>query len=357
MRRAAVMLLLLPLLSLLLCGGASAVGQAEEQLPENVREICGAAGEDGRYDAEGALKRLADSFVQKIEASLRAEVGSAASMAAIALAVSLAMTFCDGDTIKLYINATGVCALAFILIGRMDGIVNEIRETLYLLRDYSKAAVPAVFAAAAASGAAVSAGAKYSAVCMALDVMMNTSHKLVIPLVNAYTALAVSVALFDNPVLEALKRTIKWCSVTLMTGLTLAFSAFIGITGLVTGGLDAVAVKTARTVISTTLPVVGGIVSDAASAVLSSAALIRNTAGAVGMIAVCALCAGPFAALLAKSLVIKAGSAVCAAVPGISLSRFLSDVGTAVNLLLGLLGCSAVMLFISLSSAIRTVGA
>ena len=94
-----------------------------------------------------------------------------------------------------------------------------------------------------------------------------------------------------------------------------------------------------------------------ASAVLSSAALIRNTAGAVGMIAVCALCAGPFAALLAKSLVIKAGSAVCAAVSGISLSRFLSDIGTAVNLLLGLLGCSAVMLFISLSSAIRTVGA
>lgn len=356
MRRAAVFALTLLALLMLPCAGAFAIGEAEKELPEEAREICGSVADDGKYDAQGALKRLVDTFFKKIEEAVKAEIGAGASIAAIAVAVSLAMSFCDDERICLYINAIGVCSLAVILIGRMDGIVSEITETLFLLRDYSKAAIPAVFAVAAASGAALSAGAKYSAVCMALDVLMNTSHKLIIPLVNAYMAIVLSVAIFDNALLDAVKKVIKWCAVTLMTGLTLAFSAFIGITGLVTGGLDAVAVKTTRTVISTTLPVVGGIVSDAASAVLSSAALIRNAAGAAGMIAVCAVCIGPFAALLVKSLIIKAGSAVCGAVPGISLSRFLSDVAAAVNMLLGLLGCSTVILFVSLSAAVRTVG-
>lgn len=343
--------------TLLLIGGceACAIGEAEEKLPEEARKIIGTLPEDGRYEPEGALQRLADSFFEKLRASLKAELGVAASIAAVAVAVSLALSLCDDGRIRLYINAVGVCTLAVLLLGRMDSIVSEITATLHLLRDYSKAAIPAVFAAAAAGGAAVSAGAKYSAVCMALDVLMNTSHTLILPLVNAYTALSLSTAIFDNAILAGLKRIAKWCAVTVMTGLTLAFSAFIGLTGLVTGSIDAVAVKTARTVISGTLPVVGGIVSDAASAVLSSAALLRNTSGAVGMIAVCALCVGPFAALLVKSLLMKAGSAVCEAVPGLSLSRFLSDVGTTVNMLLGLLGCSTVMFFVSLTSAVRTV--
>ena len=336
---------------------AYAIGEAEERLPEEAREIIGTITADGSYEPESALKRLAESFFEKLRSSLKANLSIAASVMAVAAAVSLGLSFCDDGRIKLYINAVGVCTLAMLLIGRMDSIVSEITAALELLRDYSKAAIPAVFAAAAAGGAAVSAGAKYSAVCMALDVLMNTAHKLILPLINAFTALALSTAIFDNSILSGLKRMIKWCAVTVMTGLTLAFSALIGLTGLVTGSIDAVAVKTARTVISGTLPVVGGIVSDAASAVLSSAALLRNTAGAVGMIAVCALCVGPFAALLVKSLMMKAGSAVCEAVPGLSLSRFLSDVGTAVNMLLGLLGCSTVMFFVSLSSAVRTVGA
>ena len=336
---------------------AYAIGEAEEKLPEEAREIIGTVTGDGSYEAEGALKRLAESFFEKLRSSLKANLSAAASVMAVAAAVSLGLSFCDDGRIKLYINVVGVCTLAMLLIGRMDSIVSEITAALELLRDYSKAAIPAVFAAAAASGAAVSAGARYSAVCMALDVLMNTSHKLILPLINAFTALALSTAIFENSILTGLKRMIKWCAVTVMTGLTLAFSALIGLTGLVTGSVDAVAVKTARTVISGTLPVVGGIVSDAASAVLSSAALLRNTAGAVGMIAVCALCVGPFAALLVKSLMMKAGSAVCEAVPGLSLSRFLSDMGTAVNMLLGLLGCSTVMFFVSLSSAVRTVSA
>lgn len=335
---------------------AYALGEAEKTLPEDAGRIIGEVTDDGAYDTEGALKRLVDSFFENIRSSLRSELAIGVSVAMIAFAVSLAISFCDNGRIRLCINAVGVCSLAALLVGGMDSIVSEISVSLNLLRDYAKAAIPTVFAAAAAGGAAVSAGAKYSAVCMALDVLMNTSHKLILPLVNAFTALSISTAIFDDPILTALKRILKWCAVTVMTGLTLAFSAFIGITGLVTGSVDAVAVKTARTVISSTLPVVGGIVSDAASAVLSSAALIRNTAGAVGMVAVCALCVGPFAALLVKSLIMKAGSAVCEAVPGLSLSRFLSDVGTAVNMLLGLLGCSTVMLFVSLSSAIRTVG-
>ena len=48
--------------------------------------------------------------------------------------------------------------------------------------------------------------------------------------------------------------------------------------------------------------VVGGMVSDASAAVLAAANLIRNCAGVFGLVAVCAICAGPFAVLSVRTL-------------------------------------------------------
>ncbi len=67
-----------------------------------------------------------------------------------------------------------------------------------------------------------------------------------------------------------------------MTGMTISFTAYIGMTGVITSSTDAAAVKTVRTVISTVLPVVGGMISDASGSVLAAAGVIRSCAGAFG---------------------------------------------------------------------------
>ena len=48
-------------------------------------------------------------------------------------------------------------------------------------------------------------------------------------------------------------------------------------------------------------------------------------------------------------------AAVCEMVPGSRLTGFISDLATAMNLLLGLLGTVSIILFISFMSAIRVV--
>ena len=121
------------------------------------------------------------------------------------------------------------------------------------------------------------------------------------------------------------------------------------------GTADAAAVKTAKTVISTALPVVGGILSDASASVLSAAGVIRASAGAFSLVAVCALCIAPFARLGVKLIVFKAASAVAETVPNGRMSALLDDIGTAMGILAGTVGSFAVILFFSFTSAIRAV--
>ena len=147
----------------------------------------------------------------------------------------------------------------------------------------------------------------------------------------------------------------RWCAVTAMTAVTLAFSAYMAISGVIAGSTDAIVVKTAKTVISSALPVVGGILSDSASLLLSAASFIRNTAGVFSLIGVCALCAGPFASLGVKMLLYKATAAAADILPGGRLSRLINEMGSAFGMLLSLVGCCGIMLFLSIMSGMRAV--
>ena len=178
-----------------------------------------------------------------------------------------------------------------------------------------------------------------------------------IPLIYAYLALCVCRSIFPNAVLNAAVSMSKWLAVSMMTLLTTGVSAYIGLTAALTGGADAMAVKGTKTVIASALPVVGGILSDAASVVLAGAAVIKNAAGVFALIGVCALSITPFAAIGAKLLLFRLCAAIAAAAEGKRLAGLLGDMGSALGMLLGVLGSLTLLLFLSFMAAIRTVSA
>lgn len=324
-------------------------------LDKETKEISGDIGADGNYDAPGALKRLWKRIFENALTALEDNGRSILSLAAIALLSSCAACFAADKTIQSYIDIAGVCVAAALVMDGVDGLVVQTADALNAMAAYSRAAIPAVFTAAVSCGSVVSAPAKYAAATIAIDILMSMARSVLIPLVYAYLALALSGGVFDNALLKSCKRLVKWVAGTLLTGFTMAFGAFISISSLVTGSADALAVKTTRTIISTALPVVGGIISDAASTVLAAASMIRNSAGALSLVAVCALCAGPFVLLGVKMLLFRMTAAACEMLPNGKMSAFIGDVAVALSMLLGLLGCCAIMLFISFTAAIRVV--
>lgn len=331
------------------------VREAESAVPDDARDISGTIEPDGTYDAAGALERLWRRIINDAAEELRGNVQSAAALVAIAMCSALAGSLTKDAAIRDYISIASVCAAAALLVGGVDGLVSQTSTALARMSDYSRAALPAIFTAAAACGAVVSASARYAAVCVAIDILMSAAQRVVIPLTYAFLALSLCDGIFDNALIKTCQRFSKWVATTFMTVFTILFSGYIGLTGIVTSGVDAVAARTARTVISTALPVVGGIISDAASTVLSAAQMIKNSAGALSLVAVAALCAGPFVTLSVKILLFRAAATACDMVPNTRLSSFVGDVGTALRMLLGLVGCCAIMLFISFTAAIKVV--
>ena len=337
---------------------AEILGEAyrmEESLPEESREISGKLKLDGSYDAEGALRRLGTHFLEQLHQRAKEEYDAILSLIGLALLSSMASGLCTVIPIRETIDRLSCCAAALLLTDSVNALFSQASNTIFQLSDYSHAALPVVFTISAASGAIVSAPARYSASCLAMDMMITAAQRVMIPAIYAYLALAVSESLFGNSVLQMLMNLTKWVITSLLTILTLGFGAYLSLTGLISGSADALAVKSARTVIARSLPIVGGILSDSASVFLSAASIIRNSAGVFSLIAVCSLCLAPVTLLLVKTMAFKLTALVVDFQPGSHLAKLLGSMGTVFSMLLALVGCCSAMLLISLASGVRAV--
>lgn len=327
----------------------------ETALDDESRQISGELEIDGSYDFKSALERLWSNAVLKAADKLKYELKYGLELTAISLLCSCAAVFVKDNKMLPYINIVSCASASMIIAGSFEGIINQASDALQMLSDYSKAVLPAVFTSAAACGAVSSSAAKYAAVTIAIDIIMSAAQKFIIPMIYAYLAICIARSIFDNPLLASAAKMTKWCATTLMTMMTLAFSSYISITGVIAGSSDAVAVKTARTIISNSLPVVGGIIADASGVVLSAASVIKNSIGVFALISVCAICVGPFVELSVKMLVFRAAAAACDMLDGGKLPGLINDVGNSFSMLLGLVGCCGIMLFISIMAAIKVV--
>ena len=107
--------------------------------------------------------------------------------------------------------------------------------------------------------------------------------------------------------------------------------------------------------ISRAIPVVGGILADASESVLAGAGILKGTVGAAGMLVVLAICLTPFLHLAVHYLMYKAAAALCGLVAQPGLSKLIDTVGSAFGLILGMTGAAALLLMVSLVSAITAV--
>lgn len=332
--------------------GADAI---EEAVPESVQDISGELALDGSYNTPNALERLWQKFISDVKKYIKNDIKTASALIGISFLCAACSTLCSDKSAEKFVSTVGCCAVVYLTVSGAEGVLNAAELSLTQLSDYSKAALPVIFTASAASGAALSAPGRYAAVCLALDIMMSAAQKVIIPLICTYLALSISCSVFSETFVRSAAQFAKKAIVSVMTAMTIAFSAYIGITGLVSGSMDAVAVKTAKTIISTSMPVVGGIISDAASTILSAASVVKNSSGVFSLIVVCALSAGPFAMLSVKMAMFKLASAAAEAAPNGKIAALLNDIGSAFGMLTGLVGCCAVMLFISFVSGIKAV--
>ena len=330
-------------------------GLDEVETPDAAKELLPDISPTSPGDWQENLGELLNGGLSRSGGFVREAVRTAASMLAVALLCSM-VTQMEEKRSQDAVLLAGTLAIALLGVGGFRSMVALGRETLGELRSFSMLLLPALTAASAASGSIAGGGAVYAASIVVSDVLTTLIDKLLIPLLYAFLAISTANAVLREQNLTMLR---DWIKRLLTSGLKLtvfAFTAYISLSGVISGAGDAAAVRAAKLALSAAVPVVGGMISDASETVLVSARMIKTGAGAFGMAAVLAICLLPLIRLGVQHLILKLTAALCETVTEKPLSGMIDSVSDALGFLMAMTAAAGFMLLISCVSFLKVAG-
>lgn len=334
------------------------------ELPEDLTDALPEAAEDvleiGDLSGPGGFSQglagIAERLAGEVKTVLRQRLRGAASILLVAVACGAVDGFAQGTGKgTAFLPMAGALAVTLLTAGSLEDLIGLGAETIGELNVFSKALLPTLAAATAASGAVTTATFQQVTTVFLADLLMELIDGLLIPLVYLYIgALAAGACLPENrlgAIAEALKKIVTW----MLTSSLLLFTVYLSTVRVIAGAADGASVKVAKAAISGAVPVVGGIIAEAAETVLAGAGMLKNTIGVFGMLAILAACAYPFLQLGVQYLLYKLSAFLAAAVGAPELCKLIDGLGGAFGLVLGMTGSCALLLLVSVLSSVAAV--
>lgn len=306
-------------------------------------------------DAFGAgLLELLQNVVRRIRPELDAAVQSCSGIVFAAMLFSLLPLL--SERIKPTAALAGTVTIGAMLLRPMGTMIGYASDTVLEICNYGKLICPVLTAALAAQGGITASGALYTGTTIFITILSMLASRWFVPMIYLYLVFSVGHSALGAEIMkkigDAIKNILNWLVKTLLV----VFTSYMSITGVVSGTTDAAALKATKVTISSVVPVVGGILSDASESVLVSMGILKNAAGVYGILAVLAVAAGPFLSVGVQYLLLKLSAAICGLFGNKGISGMVGDFSTAMGLLLAMVASGCLMVLISTVCYLKGLG-
>lgn len=254
------------------------------------------------------------------------------------------------------ISLAGSVTIASLIFQHTSVMIRYASDTVWELCEYGKLLCPVLTTALAAQGGIHTSAALYTGTTAFITLLGMLVSRLIIPMVYFFLAFSVAYCALKEESMKKLADTVKSILNWLLKTVLIVFTTYMSVTGVVSGSTDAAALKAAKVTISSTVPVVGGILSDASESVLVSMAVMKNAAGIYGILAVLAVFMGPFIKVGLQYLLLKMSSALCGFFANKEIAMLIESFSSAMGILLAMVAASCMLVLISTVCFMKGIG-
>ncbi|MBR6107058.1 MAG: hypothetical protein IKQ39_03530 [Oscillospiraceae bacterium] len=329
------------------------LSQADEMVPEAAREALSES-EISFQEPESVLELSPSDYLHRFLRTLKQEAAAPLTLLGALLSLTLLSSLLSGlsDTVTEsgMRRLVGTLCVLICTAGAARPLCGCLRRTAEALQTgqlFMLSFVP-VFSAFLAAGGHAASGAAYQVFILFLsETVMQLTNALLFPLLQ--TAAAIGIVDAVNPELRlggfvsGFRTAVTWTLTSLMT----LFSALLSVRSFVAASADSLAAKSVKLLSSSLIPIVGSAVSDAYGTVQGSLRLVRNGAGAIGILVLLALILPPLLSLLLYRAVFAAARIFADAAGTDALSALFKHIQSVLAAAFAMLICFAVMLIFS----------
>ena len=231
----------------------------------------------------------------------------------------------------------GYCVFAGIIVSVFAELISPARETIENLIAMIKSAIPVLLTLLTLSGGVTTSSFMSPLLLSLINIVSAVLGEFLISVIIATVSLSVADRMSDkiniSSAVKSLKQFVKWVLLFCMA----IYSGIYGVYGLAGSALDNRLGKATRFAVGSSVPVVGGVVSDSIETIIGTVSALRSITGIVGVVAICVVAVMPLIKIAMVMWMFRLSAVVLEPVSNIKIVQLTSDIADSTSMLFAIL--------------------
>lgn len=334
---------------------SSYIDKSEEYIKDydiDIKEIFDEANTTGKIDNTKLygiiMKILGEEFKQNINSVL--SIIMICVIYAIIKSVSEDLNNSSISKIVFYVQ---YIIIVTIIMQNFSVIIESMKNTIANLVDFMNMLVPVLSTLMVFTGSITTTSVVQPILLIIITVFANIVQNILIPIVLIIIALLIISKITDRVQVDKLSKMLKSSVIWTLGILLTIFVGVLSLEGTLSSSIDGITAKTAKAVVTSTIPVVGKVLADSIDSVLGCGIILKNSVGFIGVIVVLAICLSPILKLFILSITYSLAAGLIEPLTDSKISKLLEEMGDIFKLLLGIICTFSFMLIIGVTLALK----
>lgn len=334
---------------------SSYIDKSEEYIKDydiDIKEIFDEANTTGQIDNTKlygiVMKILGEEFKQNINSVL--SIIMICVIYAIIKSVSEDLNNSSISKIVFYVQ---YIIIVTIIMQNFSVIIESMKNTIANLVDFMNMLVPVLSTLMVFTGSIATTSVVQPILLIIITVFANIVQNILIPIVLIIIALLIISKITDRVQVDKLSKMLKSSVIWTIGILLTIFVGVLSLEGTLSSSIDGITAKTAKAVVTSTIPVVGKVLADSIDSVLGCGIILKNSVGFIGVVVVLAICISPILKLFILSITYSLAAGLIEPLTDSKISKLLEEMGDIFKLLLGIICTFSFMLIIGVTLALK----
>ena len=295
-------------------------------------------------------------FLKKLGKEVQLGAKSLAGILAIIIIHSILKAISDGlenNSISRLIYFAQYIAIVVIIMNNFSSTINLVRETTENLVGFINTLIPLLISLMVYTGSVATTTVLEPVILFMINFIGNLIQGVLIPVILIIVAISIISKISDQIQISKISKFLKSSAVWFLGIILTIFVGIVSLEGSLTNSVDGITAKTAKAIVSSTVPIVGKILGDAVESVLGCGIILKNAVGFVGIIIILGICIMPILKVAVLTVSYKLMASITQVIADEKIVSLLDEIGDIFKILLAILVSISFMVIIGVAVLIK----
>ena len=306
----------------------------------------------GKIDNKSIYKKVINLLGKEIISSLKILISILVIIVIHGILKSITDNL-ENTSISQIIYFVQYILIVTLIMSNFTEIIKIVKETANDLVGFINVLIPLLLTLLVYTGNIATSTLLQPIILFISNFIGNIIVDVLIPIVLIIVVFSIISKISERVQIDKLSKFLKSGVVWFLGFVLTIFVGVVSLEGTLSSSVDGITAKTAKTAVSSIIPVVGKVLGDVVDSVLGCGVILKNAVGIIGVVVIIGICILPIIKIGTLSIIYNLASAVIQPVADDKIVKLLDEMGGVFKLLLGILCSLSVLLIIGVTMVLK----